>query len=48
LAVPWVERYSRATLLMEAFVVKLLHACPTPKAFANSRGLHGAPSTASW
>jgi transposase len=31
LAVPWVERYSRATLLMEAFVVKLLHACPTPQ-----------------
>lgn len=29
LAVPWAERYSRVTLLMEAFVVKLLHACPT-------------------
>src|ERR1039457_3040799 len=29
LAVPSAERYSRVTLLMEAFVVKLLHACPT-------------------
>lgn len=29
LAVPWAERYSRVTLLMEAFVVKLLQACPT-------------------
>jgi transposase len=29
LSVPWAERYSRVTLLMEAFVVKLLHACPT-------------------
>jgi len=29
LAVPWAERYSRVTHLMEAFVVKLLHACPT-------------------
>ena len=32
LAVPWAERYSRVTLLMEAFVVKLLQACPTTKA----------------
>lgn len=31
LAVPWAERYSRVTLLMEAFVVKLLQACPTTK-----------------
>lgn len=29
LAVPWAERYSRVTILMEAFVVKLLQACPT-------------------
>jgi transposase len=29
LAVPWAERYSRVTLLMEAFVVKLLQVCPT-------------------
>src|ERR1039457_4941742 len=29
LAVPWAERYSRITLLMEAFVVKLLEVCPT-------------------
>lgn len=29
LAVPWAERYSRVTLLMEAFVIKLLQACPT-------------------
>ena len=32
LAVPWAERYSRVTLLMDAFVVKLLQACPTTKA----------------
>jgi len=31
LAVPWAERYSRVTLLMEGFVVKLLQACPTTK-----------------
>ena len=31
LAVPWAERYSRVTLLMEAFVVKLLQVCPTTK-----------------
>ena len=31
LAVPWAERYSRVTLLLEAFVVKLLHVCPTPQ-----------------
>lgn len=29
LAVPWAERYSRVTLLMEAFVVKLLQVCRT-------------------
>lgn len=29
LAVPWAERYSRVTLLMEAFIVKLLQVCPT-------------------
>ena len=29
LAVPWAERYSRVTLLMEAFVIKLLQVCPT-------------------
>jgi len=29
LAVPWAERYSRVTLLMEAFAVKLLQICPT-------------------
>ena len=29
LAFPWAERYSRVTLLMEAFVVKLLQVCPT-------------------
>ena len=29
LAVPWAGRYSRVTLLMEAFVVKLLQVCPT-------------------
>lgn len=28
---PWAERYSRVTLLMEAFVVKLLQVCPTTK-----------------
>ena len=32
LAVPWADRYSRVTLLMEAFVVRLLQACPTTKA----------------
>ena len=26
---PWAERYSRVTLLMEAFAVKLLQVCPT-------------------
>jgi transposase len=31
LAVPWAERYSRVTLLMEAFIVKLLEVCPTTK-----------------
>lgn len=31
LAVPWADRYSRVTLLMEAFVVKLLQVCPTTK-----------------
>ena len=31
LAVPWAERYSRVTFLMEAFVVKLLQVCPTTK-----------------
>lgn len=31
LATPWAERYSRVTLLMEAFVVKLLQVCPTTK-----------------
>src|ERR1019366_5913771 len=31
LAVPSAERYSRVTLLMEAFVVKLLQVCPTTK-----------------
>lgn len=31
LAVPWAQRYSRVTLLMEAFVVKLLQVCPTTK-----------------
>lgn len=31
LAVPWAERYSRVTLLMEAFVIKLLQVCPTTK-----------------
>lgn len=29
LAVPWAERYSRVTLLMEAFVIKLLQVYPT-------------------
>ena len=28
LAVPWAERYSRVTTLMEGFVIKLLEACP--------------------
>ena len=32
LAVPWADRYSRVTLLMEAFVVRLLQACSTTKA----------------
>lgn len=31
LAVPWAERYSRVTLLMETFIVKLLEVCPTTK-----------------
>ena len=31
LAIPWAERYSRVTLLMEAFVVKLTQVCPTTK-----------------
>jgi transposase len=31
LAVPWAERYSRVTLLMEAFIVKLLEVCRTTK-----------------
>ena len=29
LTVPWAERYSRVTLLMEGFVIKLLQVCPT-------------------
>ena len=48
LAVPWAERYSRVTLLMEAFVVKLLQVCPTTKGVCESRNLPGAPSTALW
>jgi len=31
LAVPWAKRYSRVTLLMEGFVIKLLQVCPTTK-----------------
>lgn len=31
LTVPWAERYSRVTLLMEGFVIKLLEVCPTTK-----------------
>ena len=31
LAVPWAERYARVTLLMEAFVLRLLQACPNTK-----------------
>ncbi len=31
LTVPWAERYSRVTLLMEGFVIKLLQVCPTTK-----------------
>ena len=31
LAVPWAERYSRVTTLMEAFVLKLLEACQNTK-----------------
>jgi transposase len=31
LAVPWAERYSRVTTLMEGFVIKLLDACPSIK-----------------
>jgi len=31
LAVPWADRYSRVTLLMEGFVIKLLQVCPTIK-----------------
>ena len=31
LAVPWADRYSRVTLLMEGFVIKLLQVCLTIK-----------------
>ena len=31
LTVPWAERYSRVTTLMEAFVLALLQACPNTK-----------------
>ena len=31
LTVPWAERYSRVTSLMEAFVLKLLEACQNTK-----------------
>jgi transposase len=32
LTVPWAERYSRVTILMAGFVIKLLQACPTTQA----------------
>jgi transposase len=32
LTVPWADRYSRVTTLMETFVIKLLEACPTTQA----------------
>jgi transposase len=31
LTVPWADRYSRVTKLMEGFVIKLLDACPSTK-----------------
>jgi transposase len=39
LAVPWAERYSRVTRLMEGFVVKLLQVCPTTKGVCEITGL---------
>ncbi|ABE47064.1 transposase (plasmid) [Polaromonas sp. JS666] len=39
LAVPWAERYSRVSILMEAFVLKLLQACPNTKRVCELTGL---------
>lgn len=39
LAVPWAERYSRVTTLMEAFVLKLLQACQNTKKVCSLCGL---------
>src|ERR1035437_4944298 len=39
LTVPWAERYSRVTNLMEAFVLKLLEACQNTKKVCSLCGL---------
>jgi len=39
LAVPWAERYSRITLLMTGFVIKLLQVCPTTQGVCDLTGL---------
>jgi len=39
LAVPWAERYSRVTTLMEGFVIQLLEACPTTHSVCGLTGL---------
>ncbi len=39
LTVPWAERYSRVTTLMEAFVLALLQACPNTKRVCSLTGL---------
>ena len=39
LAVPWAERYSRVSTLMEAFVLKLLEACQNTKQVCGLTGL---------
>jgi transposase len=35
LTVPWAERYTRVTMLMEGFVIKLLEACPSTQSVCN-------------
>jgi transposase len=39
LAVPWAEKYARVSLLMQAFVLRLLQACPDTKKVSQLTGL---------
>jgi transposase len=39
LAVPWAEKYARVSLLMQAFILRLLQACPDTKKVSQLTGL---------